>query len=382
MEDGDRAGAIAAFEEARAGRPDSGAALLEGICLYEDGEYDPARRFLREAEADPAHREKARFFLGLIAMRAGRSSDAAALLDASAADRRLAPMAFDLSRLARREGRLVASLLLESGWSSNVDLAPDASTPSLGGHADASAGATALLRLAPLGDAGPFLRASFHHRDQATYNALDITGYGAAGGWQVGHGGRYGLAEYQYEHRDLGGAPYLDAHRILGTARLAFDAVASAGLTYFARFETFLPPAYADYSGVRQLAEADLTFDLGRRATATIAWHVGRDAARATNFSWWENGPRGALRLPLGRDVRLGVDAEWSWRHYDQRDPGYAAARADGILDLAALLEADLSDRWMLRVSFAARKAFSNAPEFAYTQFVPMLGFAYSIGLW
>lgn len=104
MESGDRRGAVAAFEEARAGGSDRSAALLEGICLYELGEDERARPLLAQAETDPAHRDAARFFLGLVALRAGRSADAAALLEASAADHRLGPAALDLARLARAKG--------------------------------------------------------------------------------------------------------------------------------------------------------------------------------------------------------------------------------------------------------------------------------------
>lgn len=392
MESGDRPGAIAAFEEARAAGPDASAALLEGICWYELGDDGRARPLLAEAEGDPAHRESARFFLGLVALRGGRSREAAALLASSATDRRLGPMAMDLARLARREGRVVLSVLLDGGWDSNVDLTPDlAGQPASAG--DTSTGVTALARVAPGGDTGPYLTATATWRNQARYDALDVLGGGVFAGWQAGHAGRYLLGEAGWEYRALGGEPYLSAPRLLGTARLDLGDAASGGVTYLARWERFLPAYFArydaaepgadvGYSGLRHFAEADVTWDLARaRSSATVAWHGGWDAAHDPALAWGEHGPRAALRLALSRDVRLGLDAAFTWRAYQAFDPALGALRADRYLDAAAVLERDLGDRWTLRASLVARKAFSNVPDFAYTRIVPTLGIAWTAGL-
>src|SRR6266540_1717595 len=218
MQAGDRRAAIVAFDEARAARADRSAALLEGICFYELGEDERARPLLSEAEADPAHRNAARLFLGLVALRAGRSADATALLEAAAADHRLGPAALDLARLARRDGRVVVSVLLDATFDSNVDLTPDR-TADLTREGDASGGATVLLRVAPWGDSGPFVRGTAVLRNQARYDALDLGGGGVAAGWQAGRGGGYLLGEASWDYRELGGAPYLSAPRLLGAAR-------------------------------------------------------------------------------------------------------------------------------------------------------------------
>ncbi len=380
MEAGDRRGAVAAFEEARAGRRDPSAALLEGICLYELGEDARARPLLAEAEADPEHRDSARFFLGLMALRAGRSAEAVALLEASAADHRLGPEAMDLARLARREGRLVVSVLLDAGWDSNVDLAPDRSAGAARIE-DASTGATALVRVAPYGDSGPFVRATAVMRDQVRYDVLDLGGWGAAVGWQAGRGRDYVLGEGSWDYRDLGGAPYLSAPRLLGAIRHDTGRGVSAGLTYFARWESFLPTDVQGYSGLRHFAEADVTRQLGRRASGTLAWHAGLDAARDRSLGWVEQGPRAALRLPLGRDARVGLDLAYTWRRYSAFDVALGAQRDDRYADLAASLEYELAARWTLRASLGARRAFSNLPDFVYTRFVPLVGIAYTVGI-
>ncbi len=380
MEAGDRREAVAAFEEARARGGDRSAALLEGICLYELGEDERARPLLAEAEAEPAHRDAARFFLGLVALRAGRSADAVALLEASASDHRLGPAALDLARLARRDGRVVLSLLFDAAWDSNVDLTPDRSA-GVAGQGDASGGATALLRVAPYGDTGPFLRGTAVLRDQARYDALDLGGGGLAAGWQAGRGGAYLLGEASWEYRNLGGAPYLSAPRLLGAARLDAGRGRSAGVAYFARWESFLPASDSGYSGLRHFAEADVTAELGLRASATLAWHGGLDATHDRSLGWWEQGPRALLLLPLGPDARLGLEVAYTWRTYSAYDPALGAVRDDQYADLSAVLEHELGDRWTLRASVAVRKAFSNVPDFEYTRIVPMIGVAYTAGI-
>jgi tetratricopeptide (TPR) repeat protein len=124
MDDRDWRGAAAAFQAARKGDAGPSAALLEGICRHELGEEDEAAALLREAAAYPPHREEAQLYLGLVALRTGSSSEAAALFESASANPALEHAAADLARLARRDGRLVLSVFAESGWDSNVNLAP------------------------------------------------------------------------------------------------------------------------------------------------------------------------------------------------------------------------------------------------------------------
>ncbi len=379
MRAGDRAGAVAAFEEARAGTGDASAALLEGISLYELGDDARARPLLEEAAADPVHRDPANFFLGLVALRAGRADDATALLEASAADRRLGPIAMDLARMARRDGRVVLSLLVDGGLDSNADLTPDGSKVVAAG--DASGGITALARVSPLGDTGPFVRGTAVMRDQVRYDTLDLRGGGLAGGWQGGRAGRYLLGEYGWEVRNLGGAPYLSAHRVLGAARADLGGGVSAGLAYFARWESFSPMEDEGYSGLRHFAEADMSFQVGPRSRATVAWHGGLDSARDPSLAWTEQGPRASLRLAVDRDVRLGVETAFTWREYDQVDLALSARRSDRYVDAAGFFEQELGERFTLRASLAVRRALSNVPDFRYTKVMPMVGLAWTIGL-
>jgi tetratricopeptide (TPR) repeat protein len=380
MKAGDRRAAIDAFERARNGRDATSAALLEGICLYELGEDAAAAPLLRAAEADAAHEEQAGFFLGLIALRAGRSADAQDLLAMSAADPALATFARDLVRSARRSGRLVLSFVAESGWDSNVDLAPDVAGPTAK-TGDALGAVTGAADLRPFGESGPYLRAIANWREQRTYDALDMRSVGAAAGWQGGRGGRFWLAEYGYDRRDLDRAPYLSAHRLFGTARRNLGASASAGVSWLTRFETFHPAEEADYSGTRHAAEVDVAWIPWARTTVAAGWRGGRDLARVAALSWWEQGPRLSFRFEAAPGARLGVDGLLAWRRYDELDPSIGTRRSDAILDVGALVEVDLADRWTLRGSLALRRETSTSLEFTYTKVVPMVGIGYTVGL-
>ncbi|HEY6004455.1 MAG TPA: hypothetical protein VIV57_16390 [Anaeromyxobacter sp.] len=380
MHEGDRRGAIAAFERARGGPDATSAALLEGICLYELGDDARAAPLLRAAEADAAHRENAGFFLGLIALRAGRSADAQDLLAMSAADPALAPFARDLARSARRSGRLVLSFVAESGWDSNVDLAPDIPGPT-SRISDMLGAMTGVVDVRPLGESGPYLRGIGNWREQRTYDALDMRSVGAAAGWQGGRSGHFWLAEYGYDRRDLARAPYMSAHRLFGTARVQLGPTTSAGVSWLTRFETFEPDVDADYSGTRHVAEADVVWSPWLRTVVAAGWHGGRDLARAATLSWWEQGPRLSFRFEAAPRTRVGVDSVLAWRRYDEVDPSIGTRRSDAVFDVAALVEVDLADRWTLRGSLALRRETSTSPEFTFTKVVPMVGIGYTVGL-
>lgn len=379
MEAGEWREAAARFVESRAAGPDPSAALLEGICRQELGEDEAARRLLREAERDPTHRASARFFLGLAALRAGEGSQAASLFESAATNPGLQLAAVDLARLASQEGRLILSLLAEAGYDSNVDLTPDRdSNPSMSG--DGVGALTALVLARPFGPSGAFARGDFTYRDQARFNLYDLVGGGGAVGWDSGGWGDFLHLEYGYDYRELGGAPYLSAHRLLGGGGLTWGRFSLAA-TYLARFESFLPAASEPYSGLRQQLEAAVAWQLGTASSFSMAFRLGRDDARRQVYSWNELGPRAELRLRLARDARLIVWAMAVWRDYQARDPVLGVIRSDAYLDGMALGEVDLGLRWTLRLSLFARKAFSNVPDFAYTRIAPVLGLAYTVGL-
>ncbi len=378
MDAGDLRGAIAAFREARAQSPDPSAALVQGVCHYELGEDGEARAALREAASAPAHREAAQFYLGLIALRDGDSGEAARLLDSAAANPGFAPAASDLARLARRSGKLVFSLLAESGWDSNTQLAPGG-TP-ISTSSDGSLGATATGLYRPRGESGPYLRATGLYRGQARFSDLDFGGVSGAAGWQLGHADRGLLGEYNYDYRLLGGSSFLSAHRLLAGGWVPAGPL-TLGASYFARFESYPAALYAPFSGTLHRAEGTVALRLGRSGRLALGYHLARDGVERSELSWTEHGPGAELRVALAPRLRLGINAAVSLRDYDAVDPSLNLKRSDKYLDAVALMEWDVGARFTVRFSLDGRKAFSNAAAFDYVRIAPTLGIAYIIGM-
>ena len=368
MESGDRRSAIALFEEVRAMGPDPASALLEGICRYELEEDEEAMPLLREAERDSTLAPSARLFLGLIALRRGGGEEAAVDFEAAAAtDRSLASTASSLLRLARREGRVVFSLLAGPSADSNVDLAPDGS-PTAGGSGDAAGTLAATLLLRPSGESGPFARASGTYRKLSRFTQFDLGAVEAGAGWQLGREPRHASAEYAYDFLSLGGQGYLSAHRLAAEGRWTFRRISLAA-SYGIRFESFLTGAAAAYSGTRHLGDVSAEWRIGGGSAFGLAYGAVRDLTRDATLSYLEHGPHGYARFPATSSLRLAFDAAVSRRRYDAEDPAFSTRRGDTYVDGAAAAELDLADRWTARFWLAARKAFSNVPDsFAYTE--------------
>ena len=377
MDAGEYRAAAEAFRSARPGDAAPSAALLEGICRFELGDDDEARALFQEAAAYPPHREEARLYLGLVALRGGAAAEATALFESAATNPALERMAGDLARLARRDGRLVLSVAAESGWDSNVTLAPNG-TPSGPVESDGLYAFSANALFRPQGSEGPYLRAGGFLQDQMQVSAYDFGGFDAAAGWQLGRGGQGLLAEYDYGARRFGGASYLSAHRLLGSAWLRTGSVL-LGASYLVRFESYAP-AWSAFSGTLQRAELRASLLATPAVRLGLAYGVGRDAARDSVLSWLEHGPRAELRIAVGR-VLLGADASLAWRPYDAYDPSLSARRADRYLDGAAFAEWDLDGGLSLRLSLLGRKALSNVPAFAYDKLLPTVGIGYTLGL-
>ncbi len=377
MDGGDWRGAAAAFEAARTREAGPSAALLEGICRYETGDDDEAAALLREAAAYPPHREEAQFYLGLLALRSGSSSEAAAFFDSASGNPALERPAADLGRLARRDGRLVVSVFAESGWDSNVNLAPSG-TPIGPPASDGLYGLIGTGLFRPNGPEGPYFRISGFTQDQASLSAFDFRGYDAAAGWQVGRGERGLIAEYDYGARTFGGASYLSAHRLLASGWIRAGATL-LGASYFARFESYAP-AWERFSGVLQRGELRASWIPASAVRLGIAYSLGRDVARDPVLTWTEQGPRVQLRVVAGR-FWLGTDIGVTWRQYDTFDPALLARRSDRYLDATAFAEVDFAANWTARFALMARRAASNLDAFAYDKVVPSVGIGYMLGL-
>jgi tetratricopeptide (TPR) repeat protein len=378
MQNGDRVGAIAAFERLRASAPDGSTALLEGICELQLGHEGRARQLLEEARAEPSVNAAASFFLGLIALDEGRRDDASTLL--SAATRDSGPVgenAADLLATSRRDGRIVVSALTEVGYDSNVQLLPDGT--STGGTGDGFATALAGLFVRPMGTSGPYARLTAQYRRQITIGAYDLGDLSAALGVRTGRGGRYASVEYGYDFLTLGGASYLSAHRLLGAARWKSGHL-SLSAAYAARFESFLTSTTAGYSGLRHDADGELGWQLGHLTEVAIGYHAGSDGVRLAPLGYFEHGPLALGRIALGRSARVLAETRLTFRNYDGTDPDFGIQRADRYLDGAITIEADISSHWTLRAGGTARRAKSNVADLTYSKVTAALGLVYATG--
>lgn len=381
MDRGDRDGAIAELEAARAEEPDAAAALLEGICEYERGREERARPLFEEARADQQLAGTAAFFLGLIALHADEDERASSLFElAAASDERLATTASALARSARREGRLVVSALVEAGYDSNVPLAPDG-TGSAAGNGDGYAAAVAGLFLRPWGWSGPYARAVGTYRKEVVIDRYDLGELSGAVGYRAIRGAQQLAGEYAYERVTLGGSSYLSAHRLLASGRVAPGRVAVA-LTYSARWESFLADADAAYSGFRQDADLLGEWRAWSSGAVAIGYHLARDAARDDALGFLEHGPAIFGRSGWGADNRIAGEARATFRTYDVADPDLGVRRADRYLDGIVTGERDVADHWTVRLTLTARRALSNVPDFQYTKLTAALGVSYTGALW
>jgi len=378
METGDLRAAVRSFAEARGAGAGASAALLEGVCAYELGDDAGARARFAEAREDPAHRDAADLYLGLLALREGDRDAAVRALESAGQDPQLSALVAPLARAAQRTGRLVLAALAASGWDSNAQLAPSGTPIDTSSDGQLDAAASALYR--PLGESGPYLSGRGLLHQQFRFGDLDSWGLAGAAGWQLGRGRRALFAEYGYEYRTLGGSPFLSAHGVRA-AGWAPAGPLTVSATYLLRFESYQGALYQPFSGTFQAGEANASGRLTPKARLVLGYRLSRDGVDLPQLSFVEHGPRASLRLDVSPRGRLVVDAAFSWRAYDALDPQLGLVRSDTYLDGAAALEWDLTARTFVRVSVEARQAWSNAAGFTYFRLAPSVGMGWVAGL-
>lgn len=394
MSAGDLKGAAESFAGARRAG-DRSAALLEGVCLYRLGEDVAAEAAFTEAEAAAEHQDLARFYRGLLALRGGRSAQAASLFDASATNQGLAALAATLSRLAQRDGPLVIAFEARAGADSNVSLA------SRGGGAGSSGGGmvgggpmgasgafmngdglydltlSALWR--PLGSSGLYMRGVGSVRRYFQQDGYDLAAGEAAAGWQWARASHGVLGEYAFGDQRFGGAPYLLAHRLLGSGWVTREAWTWSA-AYFARREDYAT-AYRPFSGTLQRAEVKAAWTFLPQAWAALRYGFTHDAARVGIASYDEQGPRAELHAVFTSTFRAGLEAGVAWRRYAEFDGPLGLKRADATLDGTLLFEWDVGTTWTLRAALEGREVRSNAPSASYSKLVPTVGIGWTKGL-
>lgn len=394
LERGDFRAAAQAFDRARLAG-DRSAALLEGVSQYRLGDDGAAEASLREAEQAPEHREMALLYLGLLSLRAGQPVRAAELFDSAASDASLATMAGNLARLARRDGRLVLSVALQSGLDSNVTLAPRSSGSTSGGSGGMMGGSTGLggfmgsgdglydiaagALWRPTGPEGPYLRASGALHRYFRQDGYDLATLDATGGWQLAGEGKGLLGEVGYRGQRFGSSPYLQSGRAaatgwLSTGNLTWSATWSGALQRYAT-------AFDAFSGTLQRLEGRAAWTFGSQSWLALAYGTTWNAARTSIASTFDHGPRLELRVVVGPRHRAGLDAAISWRRYGAFDSALGAREATTFLDGSVFVEMDLADRWTARLAIDGRTTNSNVAASGYTRVVPVAGLVYVFGM-
>jgi hypothetical protein len=362
------------------------------VCRYRLGDDTRAEAAFRDAEEADEHRDLARFYLGLLALRSGEASRAAELFDSAAANPSLSTMAGTMARLASRDGRLVLSLALGLGADSNVALVPKGFSGTAGGGMVGSStgsslmpngdgfydvGAAALWR--PKGPVGPYLRAGAEVHRYFDKTAFDLATFEGGAGWQVAKDGRGLLGELSYRNQYFGSAPYLQAGRATGSGW-----VSTGDVTWSASWSGALQRYAAEfdpYSGFLQRLEGKAAWIFATQAWIALAYDGTWDAAKSGVAAYAEQGPRLELRGVLSTRWRAGLDVAYTWRTYREFDPTLGVRQTASFLDGSGFLEADLSNRWTARLSLDGRNATSNVPASAYEKLVPMFGVTYVYGM-
>jgi hypothetical protein len=362
--------AAARFRAAQRARPTADAALLEGICRYELGEDAEAARLLTLAEADPAHRETARLYRGLVALREGYAKEAADLFAAAASSPTAAPFALELARAARWEGPWLVAAQAEGGYDSDVSLTSQGRGPARTGDAFAGAGATGILR--PWGSNGLFLRAGGAILRYPTLSAYDVALVEGAAGVRWWRGASGASAEYALSDRTLGGKQLLVAHRFLAAGAWGLGPLTLSG-SWQGRIERYAM-AWSGYSGFAQRGDARFAVAVGPRVRIGAGWSLGRDDADAAVLSFLEQGPHAEVKVALDPTSRVSVDVARLARRYAEVDPALGVEQRDVTLDAQVAWEKDLGARVTLRLSLLVRNSSSNVAGFDYTKVVPGAG--------
>ncbi len=357
------------------------AALLSGLSLFERGEDEAAAASFRQALAAPELADTASFFLGLMALREGRASEASAFFTTAAAssDAGLARRAEELRLQAGREGRVTLSVRLGSEYDSNVNLVPD-DTRLKSGSADGVGLGLAELRLRPWGQRGPYARVSGQYRGHLSFHDFDMAGAGGSLGWAHLGASVQLTAEYGFDFLVLGGSPYLSAHRLQVAARVPVGPVVLDG-SWSVRREDFQDTAYSGYDGWRNTARLDAEWSPAEPLMLSAGWYGAYLRTFDLALGYFEHGPRAGLRLSPRPRLRFVGEAGYTLRGYENFDNPLGAQREDGYLDAGAALEWDVSRSWSLQATVGWRGASSNVATLSYGRFVGGLGLVWSRGI-
>jgi hypothetical protein len=353
--------------------------LQRGIDAYLDGDDDRARRELGLALAggDPDV-AGARFFLGMLALRAHDHGAALDELERAAADPRYAGPAAEMRRLAARDGLIALLAAFEVEADTNVELLPE-TPPSMSTLGPPVADVSSLVLAAVAAHPLPWLTLddAFSWRAQARLTQFDLVENraGARVEWRRGrHDFQLGAG---LDYDAVGGETYL----IAGGGRLGYGGALTRSLA--------LDASYA--LRWRDFATQDSFSGWQQQARIGVAWHSPRVEVSAALL-----GVRDGAADPIYADLGGGLEVGARWRplfgvrlaarvtflglRFDAAEPD-GPLREDARLSGGLDAEVDLGDHFLALAGVELTSNSSTVEDFRYTQAVAHVGLAASFGL-
>jgi hypothetical protein len=354
--------------------PASTRALLAGVCRFELGEDDEARRDLELAATDPRHEADARVLLALLSLRRGSACGAEAQLRALERNGALAANLAGLLRQSARGGTLALRASLFGGVDTNPSLDPAGAPP------QGVLGFTGLAQWTPLGAVSPYARLAAGAREYPALASQRSESGAATLGFQLGRGGDRVAVDYSLEGSFFAGAPYAVAHGPRLEGSVSLGRVLLYG-DYALRAEQFLPADAAPFSGLRHDADLGASMALPAGFFVDLGWAFTADGAQEPELAVLQHGPR--LAVGWARDrTRAVLGAALDWRRWQARDPDLEVQRDDLRVRPSARVEVDLFDWLSLFVAADASVVRSNVDTLSSVRVSATGGAQLWVGLW
>jgi tetratricopeptide (TPR) repeat protein len=361
---------------------DDGAALLEAIARYRDGDHGAAGAALsdivRTAGASSAG-AGAHFFLGLIALEHHDTPAAVRELELARGDPDYRGLAAALLRLAHRDGAVAVALLVEPELDTNPQLLPD--TPPSGAASGTPATDEDLLTVATVtARPAPWLavRNALTWRNQRQLSALDFLADDLEIAGELADGRHRATIRYDLDYGVLDGARYLVANR--GAIAYRHDgSVLAPVASYSLRRRDFLRDTEQAFTGWIHAADAGAIVHLGAGIDLDARATLGREITADASFANRSAGLRLVLRTRSTAPVRLIASASGGYARYDAAQPD-GLLRSEIPLDASADVEVDLGDHVVAVAGAAIARNQSSIEDFRYAKLVARCGLVVAWG--
>jgi tetratricopeptide (TPR) repeat protein len=371
--------ALAALCDAQPASEDD-TALLDAIARYRAGERTAAgAAFAAIVAAGTRTAAAAHFFLGLIALDRHEAGVAIRELGLARSDPEYRELARPLLRLARRDGALAITLVVEPELDSNPQLLPD--TPPAGAVTGTPQVDEDLLVAATI-TARPWpwlaIRDVLVWRNQRQFSALDFVGENAQVAAELARGRARAMLRYDLEYDLLDGSRYLFANRA-GVAVRHDGSRAAIVASYAVRRRDFARASEQAFSGWVHAMDAGAVVHLPRGLELDARLAGGRELTADRSYANVSGSVQLALRTRSTSTIRLAVSASGGYARYDRAEPD-GQLRRDVPVEASADLEIDLGDHVIAVAGASATRNMSSIEDFRYAKLVARCGLVLAFG--